>query len=182
MARNLTNNDIPNANAKFTDTVTHDAKNAIEYVRTAGLFNGTTATTFNPNGLITRAQMATVAARWIEKQCAEGHDAAFCTAVSPGISFKDVEPSHWAAIEISKVSGLGIMTGVSADTFKPNDYLTRAQAVKVLNQLFTRQPKTQGLTMKFSDIPSNYWAFFEIQVASIVHEYTLEQGVEKWQQ
>ncbi|RDZ56362.1 cell surface glycoprotein, partial [Haloferax sp. Atlit-12N] len=81
-ARHITNNDIPEASATFTDTVKHDAKDAIEFVTETGLFKGITATSFQPNGSITRAQMATVAARWIEQQCVERPDTDFCPPTS----------------------------------------------------------------------------------------------------
>ncbi|MCT6918806.1 MAG: InlB B-repeat-containing protein, partial [Bifidobacteriales bacterium] len=81
-ARQLTGNAIPQAKATYTDTFQHDAKDAIEFAKEKGLFKGVTATNFNPNGLITRAQMATVAARWIEQQCIERPDADFCSPTS----------------------------------------------------------------------------------------------------
>lgn len=77
-ARHLTNDTVPKASATFSDTVTHGASDAIEYVRANRLFEGTTATTFGPNQSITRAQMAAVALRWIEQQCAVNNEASFC--------------------------------------------------------------------------------------------------------
>ncbi|MGE7843734.1 S-layer homology domain-containing protein [Lysinibacillus sp. NPDC093712] len=165
-ARQLTNNAIPKSNATFTDTAQHDAKDAIEFVKETGLFKGVTETSFNPNGSITRAQMAVVAARWIERQCKQNPNADFCKPTSEGIIFKDVSNSHWAIKAINTVNALGIMTGVTVDTFNPEGYLTRAQAVKVLNRLFERQVTTEHQEPIFKDVPSNHWAFYEIQEAA----------------
>jgi len=158
LARYLTDNAIPEATATFIDTTKHGAQDAIEYVKETGLFQGTTATTFNPNGTITRAQMATVVARWL----AENGE----VNASQAKAFKDVKANHWAAKAIAVVSAQGIMTGTSAETFHPDGHLTRAQAVKVLNQLFEREVQASEQAPLFTDVPSNHWAFDEIQAAA----------------
>uniref|UniRef100_UPI001FD1AED0 InlB B-repeat-containing protein n=1 Tax=Lysinibacillus boronitolerans TaxID=309788 RepID=UPI001FD1AED0 len=165
-ARQLTGNAIPQAKATYTDTFQHDAKDAIEFVKEKGLFKGVTATNFNPNGLITRAQMATVAARWIGQQCVERPDTDFCEPTSPSAAFKDVSFNHWAVKAIDTVNAAEIMTGVTADTFNPDGFLTRAQAVKVLNRLFERQVLTEVQTPLFTDVLRQHWAFYEIQEAA----------------
>ncbi|WP_259420345.1 InlB B-repeat-containing protein [Lysinibacillus sp. A4] len=165
-ARQLTGNAIPQAKATYTDTFQHDAKDAIEFAKEKGLFKGVTATNFNPNGLITRAQMATVAARWIEQQCVERPDADFCPPTSQSAAFKDVSVHHWAAKAIDTVNAAEIMTGITADTFNPDGLLTRAQAVKVLNRLFERQVLIEDQTPLFKDVPKHHWAFYEIQEAA----------------
>ncbi|ODV54434.1 InlB B-repeat-containing protein [Lysinibacillus fusiformis] len=168
-ARQLTGNAIPTSKATFTDTVQHDAKDAIEFVKNTGLFNGVTETSFHPNGFITRAQMASVAARWIEKHCANNPNADFCKPTSQGRVFKDVSNNHWAVQAINTVNARGIMTGTMADAFDPEVYLTRAQAVKVLNRLFERQAVTELQQPIFKDVPSDHWAFNEIQEAAVKH-------------
>ena len=165
-ARQLTGNAIPQAKATYTDTFQHDAKDAIEFAKEKGLFKGVTATNFNPNGLITRAQMATVAARWIEQQCVERPDADFCSPTSQSAVFKDVSVHHWARQAIDTVNAAEIMTGITADTFNPDGLLTRAQAVKVLNRLFERQVLIEDQTPLFKDVPKHHWAFYEIQEAA----------------
>ncbi|HAU35717.1 MAG TPA: cell surface glycoprotein, partial [Lysinibacillus sp.] len=131
-----------------------------------GLFEGVTVTNFNPNGLITRAQMATVAARWIEKQYANRPNGDFCKPPSQSAIFKDVSVNHWAVKSIHTVNECGIMTGTTALTFNPDGYLTRAQAVKVLNRLFARQVTTEHQKPIFKDVPSVHWAFYDIQEAA----------------
>ncbi|MGE7113731.1 S-layer homology domain-containing protein [Lysinibacillus sp. NPDC047702] len=61
------------------------------------------------------------------------------------------------------MSKWGIMTGNSETTFNPNGSLTRAQAVKVLNQLFERPALEDITTSTFSDAPSTHWTIGEIE-------------------
>ncbi|WP_342471879.1 S-layer homology domain-containing protein [Metasolibacillus sp. FSL H7-0170] len=159
LARYLTNNEIPEVQASFRDTTKHGAKDAIEYVKEKELFQGTTATTFNPNGTITRAQMAAVVVRWMEQQGEE-------LASNTTLSFTDVKANHWATEQIAKVNALGIMTGTSDTTFNPEGALTRAQAVKVLNQLFEREVQTSTQSPLFIDVTPVHWAFDDIQAAA----------------
>ncbi|WP_338147436.1 S-layer homology domain-containing protein [Lysinibacillus fusiformis] len=80
--------------------------------------------------------------------------------------YKDVSPTHCAASAIERVSKWGIMTGNSDTTFNPNGSLTRAQAVKVLNQLFERPALAEITTSKFKDVPNPHWAIGEIEAAA----------------
>ncbi|MDC6270200.1 InlB B-repeat-containing protein [Lysinibacillus fusiformis] len=171
-ARQLTVNAIPTSKATFTDIVQHDAKDAIEFVKHTGLFNGVTEASFQPNGFISRAQMAVVAARWIEKHCVNNPNADFCKPTSQSNVFKDVSNNYWAVQAIHTVNTRGIMTGTTRDTFDPEGYLTRAQAVKILNHLFERQVTTEHQIPIFKDVPSNHWAFNEIQEAAVKHSHS----------
>ena len=166
LARNLSDNDVPaSSKISYSDTAASWAKDEIEYVRTQGIMNGRADGMFGPNELITRAQMAAIAMRWIDKQCAVDDTAVYCTGDTTNITFNDVNSQHWAATYIEEISALGIMTGMNASTFNPEGTLTRAQAVKVLNRLFERELVTNEVPL-FSDVPSNHWAFDEIQAAA----------------
>ena len=166
LARNLSDNDMPaSSKVSYSDTAASWSKDEIEYVRAQGIMNGRADGKFGPNEAITRAQMAAIAMRWIDKQCGLDDTAAYCTRDKATITFNDVNSQHWAATYIEEISALGIMTGIYASTFNPEGTLTRAEAVKVLNRLFERELVTNEVPL-FSDVPSNHWAFDEIQAAA----------------
>lgn len=58
-------------------------------------------------------------------------------------------------------------------SFHPEEELSRAQAVKVLNRLFHRGPLYGDITSTFKDVTSNHWAFREIEEAGRTHNYTV---------
>ena len=166
MSRFLTNWEIPEAVATFDDTKNSPSKDAIEYVKKEGLFNGVTATEFDPDGSITRAQMAGVVTRWIDRECAKDATKRYCEATEQERTFTDVSATHWAAEAIARVSSLNIMIGNSETTFNPQEDLTRAQAVKILNRLFER-PALEAITKsKFNDVAASHWAIGEIEAAA----------------
>ncbi|MGG2057469.1 S-layer homology domain-containing protein [Lysinibacillus pakistanensis] len=168
LARNLSNNDVPETSSLFyVDTATSWAKNDIEYIRTQGIMQGRLDHSFGPNDMITRAQMAVIAVRWIDKQCVEEFtDTPYCEVMASGETYSDMASTHWAAKEIDRISAMGIMVGSGNGQFRPEEKLTRAQAVKVLNRIFNRPILTEETEQIFKDIPKEHWAFFEIQAAA----------------
>ncbi|MEQ6051799.1 S-layer homology domain-containing protein [Lysinibacillus capsici] len=168
LARNLSDNHVPEAsNLFYADTATSWAKNDIEYIRTEGIMQGRHDRSFGPNEMITRAQMAVIAVRWIDKQCVEGAtDTSYCEINTSGETYRDVAVTHWAAKEINRISAIGIMVGSGNGEFRPEEKLTRAQAVKVLNRIFNRPIPTEDTEQIFKDIPKEHWAYFEIQAAA----------------
>ena len=111
-------------------------------------------------------QMATVVVHWVDTGCAQDPSKTICHTSGKSKPYTDVSPTHWATSAIEKVSKWGIMTGNSGTTFNPNGSLTRAQAVKVLNQLFERPALAEISMSTFKDVPNPYWAIGEIEAAA----------------
>ncbi|MGE7694313.1 InlB B-repeat-containing protein [Lysinibacillus sp. NPDC094177] len=178
LARNLSTGTVPEASMSYNDTNTSWAKNDIEFARQAGIMLGYNDIQFGPNDSITRAQMAVITARWIEKQCANDQTKSFCQPNQQHTAYKDVINKHWAAKEIERISGTKIMVGFKDGTFKPDAKLTRAQAVKVLNRLFQRGPLEDTATSTFKDVQTSHWAFKEIEEAAATHAFEMRNGIE----
>ncbi|PZT53784.1 S-layer homology domain-containing protein [Paenibacillus silvae] len=181
LARNLSSDAtaVPVTAAGFADVVaTHWAANEIKQAQAAGIMNGLSSSMFAPEGSITRAQMATIAYRWLQKQEADaavttGTTSAATTAststtakTANTASFTDVPADLWAAEAIAYVQSAGLMTGYQDGSFKPDGKLTRAEAVKVLNVLFKHSPLTGAATPSFSDVPATHWAYADIEAAA----------------
>ena len=83
-----------------------------------GVTSGTSATTFGPNVTVTRAQMMTFLWR--------AHGSPKATGSNP---FTDVSTSDYYYDAVLWAVANGITSGISADTFGPNNAVTRAQAV-----------------------------------------------------
>ncbi|MDM5280857.1 S-layer homology domain-containing protein [Paenibacillus silvae] len=180
LARNLSGEaaTAPATEASFEDVAaTHWAANEIQQAQAAGIMNGLGSSVFAPEGSITRAQMATIAYRWLQKQEVDaalttGTSTATATSTSTtaktanAASFTDVPADLWAADAIAYVQSAGLMTGYQDGSFKPDGKLTRAEAVKVLNVLFKRSPLTGAATPSFSDVPATHWAYADIEAAA----------------
>ncbi|WP_083635527.1 S-layer homology domain-containing protein [Peptoniphilus porci] len=145
-----------------------DANNAwysdeINYAVSKGFIKGYSDNTFKPNQAITRAEFAQMISVFVK----DGY---------PGTgSFKDVK-GHWASDAINELYGNKNIKGYSDGTFKPDQKLTRAEAVTILNSVFGRNTKSTSFTKvsesglkKFTDVPKSHWAYYEILDASNGH-------------
>jgi len=112
-------------------------------IRHEAYMNGYKDGLFKPNNKITRAEMATLLAKVYEKDAAPS-----------GVTFSDVDSSHWAAEAIDKAAKMGLMQGYKDGTFKPNQSLTRAEMANLAVSLAPDTAKAGG---GFSDIGS-HWA------------------------
>ena len=158
-----------NAKPNFSDVKSAWYNSSINAVVNAGYMKGYPDGTFAPNGKITRAEFAQMIMA-IDK------------ANGAAVPFADVK-GHWAEAAIAQAYGNGRIAGYPDSTFRPNNNITRAEAVTVLNKLFDRSVDYKGSAdvradiVPFVDVTANHWAYFQIIEASNTHEfYRTEQG------
>jgi hypothetical protein len=120
--------EVPGNPQGFTDIggVSVEAQKAINQLKELSITSGTSPTTFEPQGLLTRAQMALFMTRLMH---AEG-------IVLPDGSdqgFTDIGgTSPEAQKAINQMKQLGITSGVTATTYDPSGTVTRAQMASFL--------------------------------------------------
>jgi hypothetical protein len=118
-------------NAGFTDIGAFSAEIqlAINCLAAFDITQGTTATTFSPNGTVLRWQMAL----FLVRQAAD-HGITIPAAASQG--YTDIAGLPQATIDaINQVTQLGISKGTTSSTFSPNDVVTRWQMALFLRRL-----------------------------------------------
>ena len=95
---------------------------AIEYVSTIGIMVGDNQGNFNPNGVVNRAEMATIVCRVLNQT----------ENLSKTNTFTDVPTTHWANAYVGKASELGIVNGYGGGKFGPGDPVTYEQAITMI--------------------------------------------------
>ena len=128
LAETLTGKSItPAAASTFTDTSNAYALKAYA----AGITTGVTATTFDPNGTLTRAQMAAFlyrTLRYVEKNS----DYSYTSYTSKLLSYKDnAQVQGWAKESMAFMNALDLIKGTTDTTLSPNGTCTIEQAVVV---------------------------------------------------
>lgn len=111
---------------------------AVEYMNELGVMVGDTEGNFNPDKTVTRAEMAAVICRTLEKTMSEEE---YLPAYLETENFSDVPANHWANGYINKVSFLGIASGYGGGRFGPSDYLTYEQAVTMIVRMLGAETK-----------------------------------------
>lgn len=146
---------------------------AISTLANAGILNGYRDGTFRPNAMITRAEVATIISRF--------------TKISGGrASFYD-SAEHWASSYIATAAENGWVTGYPDGTFRPDNPITRAETVTMINRLLDRKPETEkdllsDMTIFNDNTDPSAWYYLQFQEAANNHEYTRKSdGVyERW--
>lgn len=77
--------------------------------------------------------------------------------------FNDVENSHWASSAIRGLKDKNLISGDGSGNFRPNDYLTREELVKMV-VLSAGAFITDGYG-EFTDVPFNHWSYYYINSA-----------------
>jgi uncharacterized repeat protein (TIGR01451 family) len=145
--------------ANFSDLPTnHWAYGYISAVVNAGLFNGYPDGTFRPDQSITRAELSKVMVLMRNL---------FPIQVSPP-TFPDIA-GHWAINSIEMASRAGFVTGYPSGDFRPDQPITRAETVTLIDRAFGRGPlRGANVALSFPDVPNN-WMFEWIAEAAQSH-------------
>ena len=146
---------------------------AVSTLSAMGIVKGDSDGKFNPNAPITRAEFAAIAARFDDK------------ANSTTADFSDIV-SHWAKNEISAASNNGWINGYPDGTFRPDNKITRAEAMTLVNRVLKRLPETaedlHDDMIKWSDnSDASQWFYLAVQEATNSHYYKAKENKsEKW--
>ena len=155
---------LPEGNSVTLNDVSKDSwyYDSIKKLVNAGIMMGyDNAATFKPEQNITRAEFAIlVYVSFISKQ----------TAPSTKTSdFIDLPQSHWANECVGELVNRSIIAGYKDGTFKPENTITRGEAVTMINKALGRDDKPSDLENPFSDVTSNHWAYGQILEAAVSH-------------
>ena len=146
---------------------------AVSTLSSMGIVKGHNDGTFAPNAPITRAEFAAIAARFDDKN------------TDTSSKFTDIA-SHWAKNEIGIAANKGWINGYPDGTFRPNQYITRAEAMTLVNRVLNRLPENSSdLLNSMIKWPDNSdasaWYYLAVQEATNSHYYkTKENKFEKW--
>lgn len=76
--------------------------------------------------------------------------------ITPSKFFVDLENVQWAEESIIALANMGIVSGRGNNNFAPNDYVTRAEFLKML--MGALNMATSNADVNFADVPANHWA------------------------
>lgn len=126
--------------------------------------------TFGGNKSITRAEFVTMLVRFIGVQ-------------DEACSFSDVSKAHWAYDYIATATQAGWIAGYSDGSFKPEQAITRAEAMTIINRVLNRGVDKNSELLNFKVWPDNTisdWFYYEVIEATNEHEYTGSRPSEQW--
>lgn len=117
---------------------------AVEFVNERGIMEGKNGGNFDPEGIVTRAEMAAIICRILHENTLDDS-----TQV-----FQDVPVGHWANGYVAKAAALGIVKGYPNGNFGPNDTVTYEQAVTMIVRAFD----LEEYSLELGGYPDGYLA------------------------
>lgn len=146
---------------------------AISTLSSMGIVKGNPDGTFDPDAPITRAEFAAIAARFDDKN------------TNNTSNFSDIA-SHWAKDEIGVAANKGWINGYPDSTFRPDQYITRAEAMTLVNRVLNRLPeKSEDLLDDMIKWPDNadasVWYYLAVQEATNSHDYSDKSDADKYE-
>lgn len=145
---------------------------ALSTATRAGLIRGCSSGGFEGQRSITRGEFAAIAARFDSEEY-QGPDL-----------FSDLS-GYWGKREINQAARQGWILGYPDGTFRPNDPITRAEAIALINRMLLRSPAPGALMegmIHWPDNPEDAWYYLDVQEATNGHAYDqdAETGAERW--
>ena len=137
------------------------------------ILSGRTATAFDPDAPITRAEFAAICARFSEGSPASG------------VYFSDIS-GHWAEDEIKRAASLGWISGYLNGTFAPDQPITRAEAMSIINHVLMRLPESvddllPGMKAWSDNANTGAWYYLAVQEATNSHDFVYKnETYETW--
>ena len=136
---------------------------AVSTISRLGIMEGRTAGIFAPNEPITRAEFATVCAQFDKSE------------VETVCHFSDIS-GHWAEAFIERASALGWIAGYEDGTFRPENLITRAEAMMMINRVLGRLPEDEsdllpGMRTWPDNTDPNVWYYLPVQEATNGHDF-----------
>ena len=140
---------------------------AVSTLSKMGIIKGYEDGSFKPDASISRAEFAAIAARFDP----DGDK-------TPA-TFSDVS-SHWAKDEISIAANHGWIKGYEDGSFKPDQKITRAETMTLVNRVLKRLPETKNdLHKDMKTWPDNQnesaWFYLAVQEATNSHYQKLKK-------
>lgn len=145
---------------------------AVSTMAKLGIVKGRSAETFAPDAPITRAEFAAICARFNTKPANTSN------------SFSDIS-GHWAEAEIERAVAFGWIAGYPDGTFRPDTYITRAEAMTMINRVLCRMPQDEKDLLRtmvvWPDNKPTDWYYLAVQEATNSHEFARKGAVnETW--
>ena len=174
----LLTEDVRTANSTQSNSLSDVSRgqwfnHAISTLSSMGIVKGNPDGTFDPDAPITRAEFAAIAARFDDKN------------TNTTSNFSDIA-SHWAKDEIGVAANKGWINGYPDSTFRPDQYITRAEAMTLVNRVLNRLPeKSEDLLDDMIKWPDNadasVWYYLAVQEATNSHDYSDKSDADKYE-
>ena len=154
---------IPEKEEGFDDIKGHWAEKEIKELLEKGILKGVSENSFDPDGNLTRAQIAVILKRALNLQNGD-------------MEFSDVSKHAWYYEGVASVGSVGLIMG-SDGCFRPDDKITREELSTIIARMIDSEEKEYSLdNLEFSDKENiSDWA---VKGITVCYENAIVKGME----
>jgi uncharacterized repeat protein (TIGR02543 family) len=140
---------------------------AVSTLAKLGIIKGYPDGSVRPDSNITRAEFVAMVSRF------------FDASTGGSMPYSDVPSGHWASGYIVSAYNAGIILGYPDGTFRPENPISRAEAITIINRLLDRHVAAEEellpdmVTWRDNADPG-VWYYYDIQEATNSHDYVRE--------
>lgn len=152
----------------------------ISYLEKYGIIKGYSDNTFRPDEAVTRAEFVSMTVRFYDLF----NDVKYPANTT---KYSDINGKHWAVKDISFAKNIGWLNGYADGTFRPDNNITRAEVVTVVNHATGRYAdkeyinKNLSVLNKFTDLKNNsHWGYYSIMESANTHKAVSSSDTETW--
>ena len=122
-----------------------------------------------PQNNITRAEVATIFFRLLTDETREAN-------MTKSNGYNDVKDGDWFCCAVSTLSKMGIIKGYEDGSFKPDQKITRAETMTLVNRVLNRLPETKDDLHKdmktwVDNMDETAWYYLAVQEATNSHYF-----------
>lgn len=152
----------------------------VSYLEKYSIIKGYSDNTFRPDEAVTRAEFVSMTVRYY---------GLFDKVSYPAntTKYSDINGKHWAVKDISFAKNIGWLNGYADGTFRPDNNITRAEVVTVVNHATGRYADKEYINTnlsvlnKFTDLRNNsHWGYYEIMESANTHKAVSSSDTETW--
>ena len=133
-----------------------------------------------PQNNITRAEVATIFFRLLTDETREAN-------MTKSNGYNDVKDGDWFCCAVSTLSKMGIIKGYEDGSFKPDQKITRAETMTLVNRVLNRLPEAKDDLHKdmktwVDNMDETAWYYLAVQEATNSHYFKNKTGTkfEQW--
>ena len=155
---------ITTENNSFADVAADRWSNVyVSSMANGGYIKGYEDGTFRPGNYITRAEFAALVIRFFNEIDSE----------NVGTRLTDIF-GHWAEDSILAANHLFIVNGYEDNSFRPDAYITRAEAMAIINRITVRRPTEHSFAGEYKEWPDSQkadWFYEDVIEATNGHDF-----------
>lgn len=164
----------------FPDLANHWARTHVLHLKDEGIIEGE-YNRYYPDRSLTRAEFMTLLDRMFDLRSQPVENETVTSTVygnkQQAVSYRDLQPNHWAYEIVKQASELGLLNGYPDGSIRPDQPITRGEVASLFDRLLHQgQPAATPTDSLFKDVSKSLWsanAIYRLRSENVIEGVTV---------